>query len=178
MRHENQGSDLLKGALLGGLLGGVAGLMLAPKSGRELREDIADVTETIKETGYKLAHPFEEEEVSFFNGQTPFLMGGAIGAVIGVVAALLLAPQSGNKLREALGDKYEDIREKAESFVTDLNGKRQNAMEQVGDWKDSLTTIVNKLSSKKGKHAGFKLDEILDWAGLGLNLIQQIQKRR
>lgn len=186
MGQQNQG-DLLKGALIGGILGGAAALLLAPKSGSELRDDIEntyrklsdtthDVAENLRKTGHKCLHPFEECEEE--NHTSPFLVGGAIGAVIGVVAALLLAPQSGGALREALGEKYETIREKAEDFASDINSKRRSAMDQVGDWKDTLTTIIGKLSSRKGKKSGLHLDEIMDWAGLGLSLMQQLQKRR
>lgn len=177
MGQSNQGADLIKGALIGGLLGGAAALLLAPKSGRELREKISDLTENLKETGQKIMHPFREEE-SCFNGQTPFLVGGSVGAIIGVIAALLPTPQSGTELREALGDKYEEIRDRAEDFIDNVNSKKHQALHQVEDWKDSLITIVNKLSNLKGKKSPFKFDEMLDWANLGLNLLQQLQKRR
>lgn len=187
MGQQNQG-DLLKGALIGGILGGAAALLLAPKSGQELRDDIEDtyrklsattqdVAENLRQTGRKCLHPFQEDEEEE-NQNSSFLVGGAIGAVIGVVAALLLAPQSGNELRDALGEKYETIREKAGDFASDLNAKRRNAIDQVGDWKDTLTTIISKLSNRKGKKSQLRLDEILDWAGLGLSLMQQLQKRR
>lgn len=39
---NNRGSDFFRGLLLGGLIGAVAGLLLAPKSGRELRADISE----------------------------------------------------------------------------------------------------------------------------------------
>lgn len=182
-----QNGDLLKGALIGGILGGAAALLLAPKSGKELRDDIGDtynklsattqdVAENLRQTGRKCLHPFQDECEE--NHNSSFLIGGAIGAVIGVVAALLLAPQSGEELRDVLGDKYESIREKAEDFASDINSKRRSAMDQVSDWKDTLMTIVNKLSSRKGKKSPLRLDEMLEWAGLGLNLMQQLQKRR
>lgn len=184
MGQQNQGNDLLKGALLGGLLGGAAALLLAPKSGKELRDDIGDTyqsitekaqdfTENCKQAGHKCLHPFEQEEEC---NTSPFLIGGAVGAVIGVVAALMLAPQSGGELREALGDKYDKIREKAEDYAATINAKGHAAVEQVGDWKDTLSSIIQKLSNKKGK--GLHIDEILDWAGLGMSLLQQLQKRR
>ena len=134
-----------------------------------------DFAENLKKTGHKCLHPFEEEEN---NSSSPFLIGGALGAVIGVVTALLLAPKSGEELREVLGDQYEKIREKAEDFTANINSKRHDVMDQVGDWKDTLTTLINKLSSKKGKKSPLHVDEILDWAGLGLNLLRQVQKRR
>jgi len=41
---ENNG-DLMKGFVIGGLVGAVLGILFAPKSGRETREDIARKTE-------------------------------------------------------------------------------------------------------------------------------------
>ncbi|HSP88471.1 MAG TPA: YtxH domain-containing protein [Ignavibacteriaceae bacterium] len=38
--ENNQGKGLLIGLLIGGALGALAGLLFAPKSGRELRQDI------------------------------------------------------------------------------------------------------------------------------------------
>lgn len=40
-------SDFLKGALIGGLIGAAAGILFAPKSGKETREDIARKTDEI-----------------------------------------------------------------------------------------------------------------------------------
>jgi gas vesicle protein len=40
--------NLIFGALLGGLVGGGVGLLLAPKSGRALRGDISDYADHVK----------------------------------------------------------------------------------------------------------------------------------
>jgi gas vesicle protein len=45
--------DFLTGLLFGGILGGVAAILLAPKSGKELRADI-------QETGKKAIHEADE----------------------------------------------------------------------------------------------------------------------
>lgn len=187
MRHEQ--NDFIKGALIGSLIGGVIGLLVAPKSGEELRHDIVDgynsinekghnLTDSIRSSGRRLFSAFEEEEEAGHDYGT-LVKGGAIGAVIAAIAALLLAPQSGTKLRNALGETYEDIREKAEDFVTDFNEKKDHVYEEVGDWKDTLVTLVNKLSAykgKKGQHS--KLEDIADLASFGLRLYQQLQHRR
>jgi len=44
-------SDLLKGLFIGGLIGVVLGVLYAPKSGRETREDIARTTEDLLSRG-------------------------------------------------------------------------------------------------------------------------------
>ena len=49
---NNRNHDFLTGLLFGGVLGGVAALFLAPKSGKELRTDIQD-------TGKKAIHETE-----------------------------------------------------------------------------------------------------------------------
>lgn len=42
MSNKTNGKDLFIGALVGGVLGAVTALLLAPKSGRELRADISE----------------------------------------------------------------------------------------------------------------------------------------
>jgi gas vesicle protein len=42
MMSEHRCGDWLKGLLIGGLVGVVVGLLFAPKSGKELREDISE----------------------------------------------------------------------------------------------------------------------------------------
>ncbi|MFE5319012.1 YtxH domain-containing protein [Paenibacillus sp. NPDC056579] len=46
---EKKGKDLLVGAVVGTVLGAVTALLLAPKSGRELRSDLAEGVQTISE---------------------------------------------------------------------------------------------------------------------------------
>lgn len=45
----------LKGALIGGLVGAAAALLLAPKSGRELRGDIRDKYASVQDRAKRLA---------------------------------------------------------------------------------------------------------------------------
>lgn len=42
-----KGKDFLLGAVVGGLLGAVTALLLAPKSGKELRADLAEQAQTV-----------------------------------------------------------------------------------------------------------------------------------
>lgn len=181
-------NDFIKGALLGGVLGSVAALLMAPKAGKDLRDDIVEGYNTINKRSHQFASDVRDQGQSLYdtvNGvendhtHNTFLVGGAIGAVVGVVAALLLAPKSGDKLREQLGDRYDEIREKAESVVNNFNSTRHNIEDKIDDWKDTFVTIVDKLSSpKKGKHNSTTINDIVDWASLGLRLYNQLQKRR
>jgi len=49
MTSPKRGKDLLIGAVVGSVLGAATALLLAPKSGRELRSDIAEQAHTISE---------------------------------------------------------------------------------------------------------------------------------
>lgn len=181
-------NDFIKGALVGGVLGGVAALLMAPKSGKDLRDDISEGYQMINKRSHDLADGIREQGqcwMDSINGKeeshhpSHFFVGGTIGAVIGAVAALLLAPSSGNKLREHLGDSYEEIRDKAEAVLKGFNNTRHNFEGKIDDWKDTFLTIVDKLSShKKGDKHNTAIDEIVNWANLGLRLYSQMQKKR
>ena len=183
-------NDFIKGALIGGVLGGIAALLAAPKSGKCLRDDIANGYNTINKRSHEFADGVREQGQSIYNAingieedhsHNSLLVGGALGAVIGAIAALLVAPKAGNKLREQLGDKYEEIRDKAEDALNQFNKTRHNVEDKIDDWKDTLVTLVEKLSSNKhnGKQgSSSSVEEIIDWANLGIRLYNQIQRRR
>ena len=44
---SEKNGDFLKGLLIGGLIGAIAGILYAPKSGKETREDIARTTDDL-----------------------------------------------------------------------------------------------------------------------------------
>lgn len=183
-------NDFLKGALIGGCVAGVVAIFLAPKSGKALRQDIADGYNTLNKESKRYAGEIFERAQDFIDtlqgvnhepehGTHAFLAGGAAGAILGALAGLLLAPQSGEKLREYFGDEYDHMREKARSVVDDVYDKEQQFEDKLEDWKEVLSSIVNKLSSapKKGA-ANSHLNKILDWATLGLHLYNKVQARR
>lgn len=152
--------DFVKGALIGGILGGIAGILAAPKSGEELRSDLSDNLDCLKEKcktfSQRVREAQKDEEP---HHGTPFLVGGALGALTGAVAAALLAPQAGKKLRKILGEKAEDLKET--------------------DWKDLLGSITDNLSSAvSNEKVSNTVHEIAHWANLGLNVLQSLKKRR
>lgn len=53
--NNMNGKDFLLGAVVGGLLGAATALLLAPKSGRELRSDLNDQYQNISEKTQKIA---------------------------------------------------------------------------------------------------------------------------
>lgn len=168
--RNNHDNRFITGTLLGGILGGAAGLLMAPKSGKELREDLIDsydkLTETTRDFTEQLKHPFSYEEPS--NKMSSLLAGGATGVVLGSIIALLLAPQSGKKLRASLSDKSNEL-------MHNLNSTSRHAMNSAEDIKDSIVDAINKISHRKGKS---RMGDIMHWADLGMRLVNQLQKRR
>jgi gas vesicle protein len=61
MPNNVDGKDFLIGAVVGGLLGAMAALLLAPKSGRELRQDISEQYGTISEKTQQIANTVGEK---------------------------------------------------------------------------------------------------------------------
>lgn len=157
MSDHNEESQFVKASIMGALLGGAAGLLLAPKSGKELREDLSNgynflnekthnIGEQMSARGHKILHPFEKEKP--VNNHS-FLIGGIAGALLGATISSLLAPQSGTKLRKTLGKTYDDIVDASEDILSNLNSKGK---ETTG--------------------------EVMDWVHLGMKFLQQLQKRR
>ena len=77
-----------------------------------------------------------------------FLAGFVVGGALGALAGILLAPQSGEETRELLNDASKDvvkktdktvkeIQEKADTVVTDLQKKSDEIM-------DKIQTLLNK----------------------------------
>lgn len=81
MANENNTQSFLLGALLGGLAGGIGALLLAPKSGQQMRKDICsackqlaqeagDEIKEITDAGKQKAKHFAEEaKEKFKNGE-------------------------------------------------------------------------------------------------------------
>jgi len=53
--HDINAKDFLIGALVGGIVGGITALLFAPKSGKELREDLNTQSQIVRKKGGDLA---------------------------------------------------------------------------------------------------------------------------
>ncbi|MCQ2743428.1 MAG: YtxH domain-containing protein [bacterium] len=82
---------------------------------------------------------------------TRFLAGFAVGALIGAVAGVLLAPKSGEETREMLGDMATDISKKTDARVKDIQKKAEDI---VSDVQEKSEEIMSKLSDMLGKKDG------------------------
>lgn len=186
---DHNGFDFVKGALIGGAIGSVLALLAAPKSGKELRDDIVDGYHIINDKAHDTASSFrdkrkqlarllngEEEEV---HGYGALVKGGVAGIVFGAIAALLVAPKSGRKMRHDLNSTYNKLRHRAEDFVADIEERGEAALENVESWKDSIAAIVDKATAKGKKHGhGSRVSDIAEWADLGLRIYHQLQNNR
>lgn len=61
MSDKMDGKDFLIGAVVGGLLGAMAALLLAPKSGRELRQDITEQYSSVSDKTQQVASTVSEK---------------------------------------------------------------------------------------------------------------------
>ncbi len=79
---------------------------------------------------------------------TRFLAGFAIGAAIGAVAGILLAPQSGEETREQLGKMASDLADKTDATVQDIKKKADNL---ISDAQEKSEEIIGKLQDMLNK---------------------------
>ena len=86
------------------------------------------------------------------NDETPngFFLGILIGALIGGVTALLLAPTSGKKLRRKISDKAEDFYEGAQEYYETgkdkAEGLYREGKKKVSDIVEDAKKIVTSKS--------------------------------
>lgn len=58
--NNMNGKDFLLGAVVGGVIGAVSALLLAPKTGKELRTDLSDQYQNVSERTQKIASDVSE----------------------------------------------------------------------------------------------------------------------
>jgi gas vesicle protein len=88
MSNQKKGKDLLIGAIVGGILGAATALLFAPKSGRELRSDIAEQAQAVSEKTAQIANTVSQktqEVVKTVSTQTSELVGKAKDTASSVV---------------------------------------------------------------------------------------------
>ena len=77
---SEKSSDLLKGLFIGGLVGVVLGVLYAPKSGKETREDIARTTEDLLSRGKEEYEKAVEKSKTAYEAAVKHLKGLEISA--------------------------------------------------------------------------------------------------
>jgi gas vesicle protein len=101
------------------------------------------------------------------------LLGTIIGGAIGAVSALLLAPKTGEKLREELSSKYRVINEKMQQMAAAVGEKSKDIATTVGEKskdfaataeqkKDQLTTQIVNETHKIADQANRSKDNVVN----------------
>jgi gas vesicle protein len=170
--HDDHGEmnsrDVLIGVAAGGLIGVVAALLIAPKSGEELRDDICDTYCNVTERGRHIAKSISDttkdvvdhtsrgfkrlvgQEVEEEDHYKNILLGGGAGIVIGALLGLLIAPKAGNELREDLVHAYEDANERAHEFANDVSRRghafAKNVRSHTEEWLDLAKKVVDQVA--------------------------------
>lgn len=160
----------LTGLLLGGIAAGATALLMAPKSGKELCQNISDtynsiaektggLSDEIKHKSWHILHP--NERCVECEGSSPahFMKGATLGAIIGITSALFLAPKSGAKLRGDIEKSYNDI------------------MDQGEEWKDATSNFIHNLQKTFGKTTknSSPIHHVLDLVNTGYQMWQNIK---
>lgn len=107
MSNEKKGKDLLIGAVVGGLLGAATALLFAPKSGRELRSNIAEQAQVVSDKTVQIANNVSTT--------TSDLYGKAKDTAVNVVDTV--RSWKDPKSDEELDSPVEEVSEAAEDLV-------------------------------------------------------------
>lgn len=226
MGNHHKGKEFLVGAALGGLLGTMTALLIAPKAGKKLREDICDKYCDISESTQEMADSVTKKGKDFVKGVNcytndlsdkakevigdianwvhlrkknedgdvscmvkDFAIGGLTGGVLGAALALLLAPKSGQEIRQDLVEKYEDMADTAQRFSKKGKSFAKSIGVKTTDWFSLAEDLVDQVSDKlreKGEEVIEKGREVVDhspvkdllnWASLGLKVWGQMKKK-
>lgn len=73
-----------------------------------------------------------------------FLTGFVVGGAIGAIAGILLAPKSGEETRELIGDTAKDVMKRTDSTVRDIQAKADSV---VSDMQKKGDEIMGKIQS-------------------------------
>ena len=86
---------------------------------------------------------------------TKFLAGFIVGGAIGAIAGILLAPKSGEETRQLIADTSKDVLRRADETVKEIQSKADDVvseMQKKGDeLKEKLQNVINQ--QKEGKEA-------------------------
>lgn len=80
---------------------------------------------------------FNQKRENEMKNSVSVFLGFAAGATIGVIAGILMAPDSGKKTRENLANKVSQVKD-------DLNESVKKGMDKLNSFKDSVFSLVNK----------------------------------
>lgn len=82
------------------------------------------------------------------------IIAGAIGATVGAVVALMLAPKAGAELRADLGEKAKEYAEKAKETAAEVAEKAREAAHEVAEKaREKVAEVKDKACAECGEEA-------------------------
>ena len=134
----------------------------------------------------------EQDEAEEFNARD-LLIGSIAGVVLGATAGLLLAPKSGPELRNEINEAYDNLADKTHDMVNQFSKKEKVAAKKIktsaNKWLSIAQNLVEHITEnaqdtgeeviEKGKEwlDSKNVKDAMDWASLGLRIMQHIKKR-
>jgi len=122
----------LTGALVGGLIGSAAALLLAPKKGNELINDLRDAYDDVS------------KNVGLRNKREPKIsktvMGTVAGGLMSIAAAIWLAQQDKNKIRKNLSNAYSQMRGQASRYMQE----GENLFDEANEYVEGFTKKMGR----------------------------------
>ena len=109
--------DLLKGLFIGGLIGVVLGVLYAPKSGKETREDIARTTEDLLSKGKEEYEKAVEKSKTAYETAVKHLKGLEISAKEKVEEIESKASEFAHKGADAIADSKNRLKKAIDAGV-------------------------------------------------------------
>ncbi len=125
--EDSQVRDLLIGGAIGGVLGAVTGLLMAPKAGTDFREDLADTYEDVAEKTQEMAEQVSKKGKTF------------------VKTAKSRANNWVSVAKEIVDNLTEEVEEKGSEYKEQAKGK----MNDVADWASLGFRIWKEISKRK-----------------------------
>lgn len=83
-----------------------------------------------------------------------FFTGVIVGAAIGAIAGVLLAPQSGEQTREAIGNMAKDVADKTDKTVKDIQDKADSIVSDMQEKGDEILNKIQALINKQKDEMG------------------------
>ncbi|MEK8126431.1 YtxH domain-containing protein [Paenibacillus filicis] len=136
MSSENKGKEFLVGAVVGSVLGAITALLLAPKSGRELRSDIAE--------GYQQASEKTQQVASEVTEKTKQLASE-------VSSRTSTAAKSISRQTSEWAGKAKDIAVQARDGVRSWRKAQEGEGEELGKAPVAATTVESDADSETSR---------------------------
>ncbi len=88
-----------------------------------------------------------------------FLAGFVVGGAIGAVAGILLAPKSGEETRKLLSDSAQDIARRADETAKQIQSKADDAVSDLQKKGEEIKERLQDLISKQKESKAEKTEE-------------------